>query len=281
MPTFTAHDGTVLAYHSRGSGERLVCVPGGPGLDSGYLGDLGGLSGQYELVLLDPRGTGGSATPADTGTYRCDRLADDVEALRTHLGVPTLNLLGHSAGTNVVLAYAARHPERVARLVLLNPSPRAVGIDVTADARRAVVARRAGEPWFAPAAAAFERLASGQAGRDDVAAIAPFGYGRWDETAMAHHADCERLRNGTAAATFGADGAFHPDTTRAALSTVDVPVLVVAGEVDVNSPREAVAELAGLFPNATLATLPGGGHFAWLDDPAWVSRTVASFRAGG
>lgn len=279
MPTLTAHDGTSLAYHVRGAGDPLLCMPGGPGLDSTYLGDLGGLSDLRQLVLLDNRGTGRSATPADPTSYRCDRLVDDVEALREHLGLPRVNLLGHSAGTNVVLAYAVRHPERVDRLVLVNPSIRAVGIDITARDRRAIVQRRAGEPWFEPAAAAFERLAAGQATDTDAEAIAPLVYGRWDAEARAHHAACERARNLEAAAAFGAEGAFEPAATRAALATLDAPVLLLAGEVDTNTTPGAAAELAGLFPNATLATLPGGGHFVWLDDPDWVVKTVASFWA--
>ena len=40
---------------------------------SAYLGDLGGLSAHRSLVLLDLRGTGESAIPADPATYRCDR----------------------------------------------------------------------------------------------------------------------------------------------------------------------------------------------------------------
>src|SRR4029450_2944157 len=42
----------------------LVCLPGGPGRAADYLGDLGGLSAHRQLVLLDNRGTGASATPA-------------------------------------------------------------------------------------------------------------------------------------------------------------------------------------------------------------------------
>lgn len=279
MPGLTAYDGTKLAYRVLGAGEPVVCLPGGPMQDSAYLGDLGGLSEQLELVLVDPRGTGRSATPADPGSYRCDRLVDDVEALREHLDLDRVNLLGHSAGTNLALSYAARHPERVERLVLVNPSTRAVGIDITVDARRAVVRLRDGEPWYGAAAAAFERINAGQATDDDWAAITPFTYGTWDDAARAHHAAGESRLNTRAAAVFGADGAFDPGATRAALATLDAPVLLLAGEVDANSPPSAVAELAELFPNATLATLAGGGHFPWLDDPAWFTATVSSFYA--
>jgi proline iminopeptidase len=277
MPAFTAYDGTELAYHLRGSGEPLVCVPGGPGLDSSYLDDLGGLSERFQLVLLDNRGTGKSAAPDDPSTYRCDHLVDDVEALREQLGLTRLTLLGHSAGANVVVSYAARHPERVARLVLVNPSTRAVGVDITVDDRRPIVARRADEPWFAEASAAFERLNSGQGSEEDATAIAPLFYGRWDEQAQTHYATCERLRNQQAAATFGAEGAFRPEATRKALATLEAPVLVLGGEVDANTVPDAIAKLAGLFPRATVVMLPGSGHFSWLDDPAWVQKTVTEF----
>ncbi|MFL6121677.1 alpha/beta fold hydrolase, partial [Actinophytocola sp.] len=90
MATFTAGDGTRLAYHRTGEGAPLICVPGGPMQSSAYLADLGGVS---PLARLDPRGTGESATPADPATYRCDRQVDDVEALRVHLGLDRVDLL--------------------------------------------------------------------------------------------------------------------------------------------------------------------------------------------
>src|ERR1700710_347329 len=87
VPRLTAKDGTKLAYHVSGSGERVVCLAGGPMLDSAYFGDLGGLSQHVQLILPDYRGTGESETPTDSTSYRCDRLVDDVEALREHLAI--------------------------------------------------------------------------------------------------------------------------------------------------------------------------------------------------
>lgn len=99
MRTFAAADQTLLSYRTVGAGEPLICLPGGPMQDSVYLGDLGGLSAHRELVLLDLRGTGQSAAPADPASYRCDRQVDDVEALRAQLGRDRLDLLAHSDGT--------------------------------------------------------------------------------------------------------------------------------------------------------------------------------------
>lgn len=46
-----------------GEGAPVVCLPGGPLLDSASLGDLGGLSGRLRLIRPDYRGTGRSETP--------------------------------------------------------------------------------------------------------------------------------------------------------------------------------------------------------------------------
>uniref|UniRef100_UPI0004CA5479 alpha/beta fold hydrolase n=1 Tax=Streptomyces sp. NRRL S-146 TaxID=1463884 RepID=UPI0004CA5479 len=118
MPVFSAPDGIRLAFHLRGEGEPLVVLPGGPMRASAYLGDLGGLDAHRQLVLLDLRGTE-SEKPADPGTYRCDRLVDDVEALRRHLGLERMDVLAHSAGGSLAMLYAARHPERLGRLALV------------------------------------------------------------------------------------------------------------------------------------------------------------------
>src|SRR5580698_9286113 len=118
MPAFYAADGTELAYHVHGEGIPLVCLPGGPMRASAYLGDLGGLSAHRQLVLLDLRGTGDSAHPADTATYRCDRQVADVEALREALGLDQIDVLAHSAGSSLAALYLTQHPHRVGELVL-------------------------------------------------------------------------------------------------------------------------------------------------------------------
>ncbi len=278
MPALTSYDGTKLAYHVAGEGTPVVALPGGPMRDSASFGDLGGLTEQVKLIRLDLRGTGQSEPPADAGTYRCDRQVDDVEALRRHLGLAKLNLLGHSGGTNLVLSYAARCPDRVGSLVLVGPSPYGVGIEVTGDHRRAIVQLRADEPWFGSASEALGRIMSGQGTDTDGAAMAPFFYGRWDEAAQAHYESGERQRNNEAAVVYGSAGAFDPVAIRAAMASLDAPVLVLGGEFDVNSPPQVVAEIAGLFPRATFVTQAGVGHSApWLDDPAWFAKTVTAF----
>ncbi|GEA87975.1 hydrolase [Cellulomonas cellasea] len=255
----------------------MVCVPGGPLQASASLGDLGGLSAARPLVLLDLRGTGESAVPADPSSYRCDRLVDDVEALRAYLGLARVDLLGHSAGCSVAVMYAARHPGRVRRLALLTPSPRVVGIDVTDDDRREVAERRRGEPWFADAFAAFARIWSGTATDADWEAITPFTQGRWDAARAARLTQDAVGQDPAAVAAYYAPGIPDPQVTRAALASLGARVLVTAGEHDVALPPTRAAEYARLFPHGELAVQPGGGHHPWLDDPAWLARTLTAF----
>jgi pimeloyl-ACP methyl ester carboxylesterase len=275
MAIFDGVDGTRLAYHQAGKGRALICVPGGPMQASAYLGDLGGLSAYCSLVLLDLRGTGASAVPVDPATYRCDRQIDDVEALRVHLGLERIDLLGHSAGAALALLYAAQHLDRVGHLVLLNPSPRVIGLEITDLDRRQVAELRRGQAWFPDAFAALERIWSGEATAADWTAIAPFTYGRWDAVAQAHQAREASQTNADAAAVYYSAGALDPEATSACLARLRAPVLVVAGEYDVALPPRCAAEYAGMFSQAELAVQPGGSHYPWLDDPQWLMQTLA------
>ncbi|MFB6839384.1 alpha/beta fold hydrolase [Streptomyces sp. NPDC056361] len=287
MPTFTAPDGTELAYHfsgsdsgsDSGSGSPLLCLPGGPLQDSAYLGDLGGLAARRPLVRLDLRGTGASATPADPASYRCDRLVEDVEALRAHLGLDTVDVLGHSAGANLAALYVTRHAARVGRLVLVTPGAAAPGLDTSGEERLAAARQpwRAAEPWFPEAYAALQELAAGRGSAAAFAAIAPFFHGTWDAAARERHAADDRQRNAAGAALYGGEGAYEPEATRAAFAAFDRPVLVVAGEGDANTPVPTATAYAGLFPKAELAVLAGAGHFPWHDDPEWFAETVGAF----
>ncbi|MEU6082614.1 alpha/beta hydrolase [Streptomyces sp. NPDC047108] len=279
MPTLTASDGTPLTYDVVGRGEPLLCLPGGPMRASAYLGDLGGLQNHRSLVMLDLRGTGGSGVPADPSTYRCDRQVDDVEALRSHLGPDRVDLLAHSAGGDLALLYAVRHPRRVRSLTLITAHARALGVDFTAEHRREAAALRADEPWFGEAHAAYERVWAGTASDADWDAMAPFFYGRWDATARAHAATEVEQSNDEAAEIYASPGAFAPAAARSAVRALDVPVLLLAGELDSGPLPRVAADIAELFPRAELIVQQGAGHHPWLDDPDGFARTVAAFLA--
>ncbi|MFF2993031.1 alpha/beta fold hydrolase [Streptomyces sp. NPDC057950] len=277
MPTFTAPDATTLAYHVVGEGEPLLCLPGGPMRASAYLGDLGGLARHRRLYLLDPRGTGGSAVPADPATYRCDRQVGDVEAFRAHLGLDRVDLLAHSAAGDLALLHAAAHPHRVRTLTLVTTRARALGVDFTLEHRREAAALRRAEPWFEEAYEAVERIWAGSVADADWDAAAPFFYGRWDATARAHAAAEVAQTNEEAADLYASAGAFQPLAARGAVTPPAARVLLLAGELDGGPLPRVAAGVAELIPGARLVVQPGAGHFPWLDDPRFFTETVVAF----
>jgi proline iminopeptidase len=118
--------GATLQYRSVGAGPPIVLVGGGAGIGAGYLwpvADELAASG-FRCVLYDQRGRGGSIADAlDKAHINLAASVADLEALRAHLGLERMTLLGHSWGAMLAAAYIAAHPERVDRLVLVGPGP--------------------------------------------------------------------------------------------------------------------------------------------------------------
>lgn len=279
MTSFRTRDGLTLAYRLAGTGPLLVCQSGGPGRESSYLRDLGGLTETRTLLLLDARGTGASERPDDRERLGAWHLADDLADLREHLGVASFDLLGHSAGAVVAQLYAAAHPATVRRLVLVTPSGRlqgSAGDDVPAivDRRRAGAAT---DPALAAALAAWDRGASG-------GPVRPLYYGTWNADAAAHAAGADTEVDPVVSAMFWprrlpAD-APDPERVVAALGAVTAPVLVLAGEHDAITGVEAAHSVAASFPAATVEVLAGCGHFPWVDRPAAFAAAVGAFLDG-
>ncbi|MFE7549513.1 alpha/beta fold hydrolase [Streptomyces gardneri] len=277
--TFTTYDGTELAYRTlgEGAGEPLICLPGGPMRDAAYLGDLGGLAAHRTLVVLDPRGVGASAEPADPGTYRCDRQVGDVEALRVHLGLERIDLLGHSAAGNLATLYAAAHPDRVRSLVLVTSIGWALGLGTTDEEWDEAVEVFADQPWYADAHARIATIGPDTPLPRVLEIVAPFGYGRWDEAAREHAAAAEGQIRWEAASAYHGEGAYDPETTRRALTALTAPVLILAGEYDAGPTPARAAQIATCFPDAELVVQPGAGHFPWVDDAEAFVRPIAAF----
>ena len=75
------------------------------------------LNGGCRIIAPDQRGHG--QTTQATGGYDWETLAEDIIGLMDHLGVERTTVLGHSWGGNVAISLAARFPERVDRLVMI------------------------------------------------------------------------------------------------------------------------------------------------------------------
>jgi proline iminopeptidase len=119
VETTLSSDGAGIFARRVGSGEALVLVHGGPGVSSDHLRGLERLATDRTVVTWDQRGVGRS-TAAETGAYGFDAHVADLEAVRAWTGDEQIDLLGHSWGALVAVAYAKAHPERVRRLVVVN-----------------------------------------------------------------------------------------------------------------------------------------------------------------
>ena len=106
-----------------GTGAPLVIVNGGPGFDHTYLHMAkawDAIGQNRRVVFYDQRGNGSSsAIKPGQGNTLADQIAD-LEALRVQLGVEKMDLLGHSWGGYLSMAYTARHTDRVAHLILVD-----------------------------------------------------------------------------------------------------------------------------------------------------------------
>jgi proline iminopeptidase len=282
MPSLTSADGRTLAWRERGSGPALLCHAGGPGFSSEYFGDLPELAARRTLLLLDPRGTGGSDPPGDPAAYALADYADDVEAVREHLGLERLDLLGHSHGGFVAMTWGGAHPEHVGRLVLAGATPRFS--DAIREARAGRVASHRGRPYFEDAMQALVARQRGEY-RDGEELMSL--YRREAPLLAPPDADVSAIVAGLARAGINDHALRHFNERIAAgmdlrpqLERITAPTLVIAGDQDAFV--SAQEEIAAALPNGTLVVLPGLDHFPFLEGPeerALWSRVVLDFLA--
>lgn len=113
-----------LQYHylDEGQGDPVVMVHGNPSWSFYYRDLVKALCDRYRVIVPDHIGCGHSEKPGDDDySYTLKQRVDDLEALLEHLGVrDRITLVVHDWGGMIGMAYASRHPERIARLVILN-----------------------------------------------------------------------------------------------------------------------------------------------------------------
>lgn len=209
----------------------------------------GDFAAAHEVVAPDLRGHGESRW--DGRPFQVEDLADDVVALLDHLGIPTCSLLGMSMGGSVAMVLAARHPERVRRLVLC---------DTTAwygDQAESVWAQRA------------ERVRSTPREHQ-----VPFQSDRWfSETTLASnpalvgHAVRIFLRTEPRAHAQACRALGSLDA-RASLASIRASTLVVTGEQDYATTPQMGRALADAIEGAAFELWPGLRHFAVIESGA-------------
>ncbi|WP_309134678.1 alpha/beta hydrolase [Cellulomonas sp.] len=259
MDTVTADDGRPLALQTLGDGPArpVLVVPGGPCRDPEYLGDLAGAAALRPLVVVHLRGT--TATGGLSRGWWRD--ADDLLAVRRHLGGPAVDVLAHSAGTRAALALVARHPGAVRSLTLVTPS--ASWLTGAAHDGAELVARRADPVLDAAWASAVGRAREDEEGfqreREEQAAL---GYARWTEVERAH-AQVGATRAASAHAWFRD---VPGDAAERVLGADLPPTCVVAGRDDVLSGVAPVRAYAAAL-RARLVELDRCGHYPWVEQP--------------
>ncbi len=267
MEAFRTVDGRTLAYRREGTGPLLVCHPGGPGFSARYFADLGGLGERFTLVLLDPRGTGGSDRPPDPRAYATEDYVSDLDELRDHLGLDRMLLFGHSHGGLVAAAYAAAHPEQLEKVVI------ACGLarfgEEQQQAMQLAMEKRSAEPWYADAREALAREEAGDfADEEELRALVarefPFYFARYGDEERAYVAFIHEERpNKDPLHLFNTEIMAVLDL-RPQLSRVTAPALVITGAEDFITGPACAADFAAI-PGQRTVLIPDCGHFVFVE----------------
>jgi proline iminopeptidase len=273
---FTTPERLTLSYERRGSGPLLVCHPGGPGGSAAEFLDFAGLDDTFELLLLSPRGSHGS-DPADD--YSLRSYVRDVEALRGHLGVERLNLLGFSHGGCVATAFAAAHPAGIDRLVLVDTL--AVWGDEAGAAMASAIERRKDEPWFAEAAKAIEEEQAGEFATPaeliaNLRRQIPLYFHRWEGNEKVGLLLAEDFAHAEPLRHFNTVE-FPSFDLRAELRTIEAPTLVVVGDDDFIAGPVCADAIVRELPNARLVTIQDSGHFVYVEQPEAFRAALTGF----
>lgn len=261
-----------VRFCSAPGGARIAytCVGRGPALlvpaawishlellwqDPAYRAFFAPLTAARTVVQYDRPGCGLSETwpgPQDLET--------DAEVLRTvadHLELDRLDLLGISLGAPVSVAFAARFPERVGRLVLYGGY--ADGRQIASPEVRAAMLDLIRAHWG---------LGS------EVLADIFLPDGNAETKALFARLQREAASAGSAVDVLAQ--CYEIDVTDL-LGQVAAPTLVLHRREDRAIPSRAGRELAARIPGARLVSLPGRSHFPFVGDAAVVVRAILEF----
>jgi pimeloyl-ACP methyl ester carboxylesterase len=226
-----------LAYESCGGGKAVVLVHAFP-LDGRMWRDtVQALAGQCRVIVPDMRGFG--ASDLGEGEPSIADMADDVATLLDGLGIERATVGGLSMGGYVALAFAARHPARLERLIL-------------ADTR---------------AAADSDKARAGRA--DALALVEKEGVPGLVERQLAV------LLSPNASAALRDQA--RELCRQAELAAIGCPTLVISGALDALCPPAEMAALARALPQGRLVEIPGAGHLSNLEQPDAFVAAVAEF----
>jgi len=259
--------GRALHFVRHGRGPALVLLHGFTGSGQGMAGIAQSFEQDYETLVMDLPGHGRSADLVRADADGFDECVDDLVATLESAGHRQAHWLGYSMGARLALGCAVRHPGSVASLVLLggragiaDPIERAARCreDAVLAARiESVGVERFVDEWLAQPMFASLRQRGDRF-------LAEQRRQRLGNSARGLADSLRRLGPGAQPPLFDA------------LPRVDVPVLLVAGELD----RKFVSlahDLAGRLPRAEIREVAGAGHAAHLEQPEAFVHAVQDF----
>jgi haloalkane dehalogenase len=269
-PRYAEQDRLRMHYVDEGAGDPILLLHGEPTWGFLYRRMIPGLAGVGRVVAPDLFGFGRSDKPVDQAAYSYDGHARSIERLALELDLRELTVVVHDWGGPIGLRFAVTHPDRVARLVILN-----TGVGVGAPS----------EPWLR-----FRALVR-EVGTD-------FTASRLVQVACVSRLDEDAVRGYDAPFPVGQSkaGALafpelvptepdHPSAAamlevRAALGRWEKPALVLFSDSDrVFSPAHA-ERMAAHIPGAVPAEIvAGAGHFLQEDKGEEIAERIARFVA--
>ena len=272
--------GLQLYYRVQGTGAPVVLLSGGPGFDVDYMMPVVDYLAGRQKILFEQRGTGRSR-PAklNPDDFTLRGAVQDLEALREHLKQDRLFLVGHSWGGMLAMAYAAAHPDRVDRLILLDSGGPtlefASWFGDNIHARLRPEDEEAQRYWRD---AAKRGVSADKAAIEDTRAIVPgYFFDRAKALAFAAQLTESSYHSDVNHALF-ADLAKNYDV-RAGLRAVDRPVLIIHGHQDPIGDKVA-EDIHSLIKSSTLVYLDKCGHFPWLEQPDAMRTAIVAFLSG-
>jgi proline iminopeptidase len=266
---------TTLYYEVRGSagGVPLIVLNGGPGRSHNIIlvsPAWDALARDRTLVFYDQRGTGRSRAlqAGDTCTV-ADQVAD-LGALRAHLGADRVDLLGHSWGGYLAMAYTARYGTRVRRLVLVDSAAPRI--------KDTVILFRAVFPDLAerrvPLRAAVARGERGALDAEERLYLSMLCYAPEKRDALLAMADLTDFSADVARA-LNAD--LLDADLRSALPRFAQPALVITGRYDMNVAPSVAYGIYKAMPNARFVVFERSGHMPFYEEADAFVETVQRF----
>jgi pimeloyl-ACP methyl ester carboxylesterase len=251
-------DGLSIDYSDDGTGLPVVLIHGFANDRHLWQPQIDALKSRYRLIIPDLRGFGASSG-SDGRPVSMDMYAEDVVPLLDHLDVRTAVVGGISLGGYVALAFALRHPERLAGLVLANTRAGADNPD-----------------W----ASYREAMVRGVEARGAEAVVENYGdkLFRPDCPEQIKRTVREMIRRqsatGLVSGTLGM--AQRPDRS-GELERIRVPTLVIHGSADAFIPVVDAEAMHRAIVGSRLEVLPGAGHLSNIDSAAAFNAALDAF----